>query len=89
MERDFENQLKQIKRVNVPPGLFNRIEERMVEEKASGISTSWMVAACAGLFIMILTNVFVLSYRNPVEKKQELQSVTSTLYSTNNQLYYE
>lgn len=87
-EEDFIEELKQVKRVNPPQDLFKRIEVRVREESDSKVSFSWIVAACAVVLLLVVTNFLALSHKSTSYSDQQLSPISEALsQTTQNQLY--
>ena len=87
---DGMDKLKKIRRVEAPPFLFMRIQEKIRSAVAEKVPVSWKWSfAVAALFIIAL-NVVVIRNASATAPKADLQEVINAFHlSDSNNLYNE
>lgn len=78
----------QIKRVSVPPQLFDSIQNKLQFVSVQKVSKKWLFAAAASVLVLLVCNVAVMA------KKQSQPNINNTVgalldLNTTNQLYSE
>lgn len=73
--------LKSIQKVNLPEGLYEKIEQKIKQDKGNVISMTWLKAAAAVFVLLFSTEVYLLSDKQNSDDLAEIfPTVTNTLY---------
>lgn len=84
MEKELQK-LERIEKVDTPPFLFTRIQEKVKQQLTERVSTRQAVLYMTGIALVILINVFTL--RSSGSREPENALATELGLSPENQLY--
>lgn len=88
--KDGLDKLKKIRRVEAPPFLLARIQEKIRSAVAEPVPVSWKWAFAAAAILIIALNVMVMRTASPASPKADLQEVVNAFHlSDSNNLYNE
>jgi len=91
MEKEFQK-LKKIQKVEAPPFLFTRIEQKVKNLDSDHIPFRWVLSTSLSLCILLILNINLLStsIQATNTSNNDLELILEDMQlNTSNQLYYE